>query len=105
MTAEKKSGTLTHFVQLAREVVPPMHPAGRPFVAGGAAATLLLRRLSRRAGFGAGVLTALVAWFFREPRRVTPQRGGIAVAPADGTVATVGTAVPPAELGLGHGEL
>ncbi|HEU5471714.1 MAG TPA: phosphatidylserine decarboxylase [Actinophytocola sp.] len=105
MTAEKKSGTLTHFVRLSREVVPPMHPAGRPFVAGVAAAALVLRRVSRRAGFGAGVLAAFVAWFFREPRRVTPQRSGIAVAPADGTVAQIVTATPPAELGLGPGQL
>lgn len=82
-----------------------MHPAGRPFVAGAAAATLVLRRLSRRAGLGGALVTGLVAWFFREPRRVTPQRPGIAVAPADGTVSQVVAAVPPAELGLGAREL
>jgi phosphatidylserine decarboxylase len=103
--AEKKSGTLAHFVQLSREVVPPMHPAGRPFVAAVAGAALLLRRVSRPVGLLVGVLAAFVAWFFREPRRVTPQRPGIAVAPADGTVAQVLTAVPPAELGLGTAEL
>ena len=101
MTAAKPSGTITHFLQLARSVVPPLHPAGRPFVLGAAAASLVLRRLSRRAGLGGTLLTALLAWFFREPRRVTPQRPGIAVAPADGTVSHVVSAVPPAELGLG----
>jgi phosphatidylserine decarboxylase len=105
MTAEKPSGTVAHIVQLARDVVPPMHPAGRPFVLGAAAASLVLRRLSRRAGLLGTLLTALLAWFFREPRRVTPGRAGIAVAPADGTVAQVVAAVPPAELGLGAGEL
>jgi phosphatidylserine decarboxylase len=105
MTAEKPSGTVTHFLRLARSVVPPLHPAGRPFVAGAAAASLVLRRLSRRAGLGGALLTALLAWFFREPRRVTPQRPGIAVAPADGTVSHVVTAVPPAELGPGATEM
>lgn len=105
MTAEKKSGAVAHFVALARDIVPPMHPAGRPFVLGTAAATLLLRRLSRRAGLGGALLTALLAWFFREPRRVTPVRPGIAVAPADGTVARIMPAAPPAELGLGPAEL
>ncbi|MFL6143271.1 MAG: phosphatidylserine decarboxylase [Labedaea sp.] len=102
---ENRSGTIAHFLHLARGIVPPMHPAGRPFVAGGAVATLALRRLSRRVGLGAAVLTGLTAWFFREPRRVTPGRAGIAVAPADGGVASVVTAVPPAELGLGAAEM
>jgi phosphatidylserine decarboxylase len=102
---ENRSGTVAHFLHLARGIVPPMHPAGRPFVAGGAVAALALRRLSRRAGLGAAVLTGLTAWFFREPHRVTPRRTGIAVAPADGGVAGVVSAVPPAELGLGAAKM
>ena len=98
---EPKTSPLTHLVALARDTVPPMHPAGRPFVLGAAVATLLLRRRSRRAGVLGGILTAWCAWFFREPRRTTPARSGIAVAPADGTVAHVEQAAPPAELGLG----
>jgi phosphatidylserine decarboxylase len=85
--------------------VPPMHPAGRPFVLGAAAGTWLLRRWSRRAGLLGALVGVFFAWFFREPRRVTPQRAGIAVAPADGTVAQVAGAVAPAELGLGGGEM
>lgn len=99
--ADPRSGTLAHFVHLARETVPPMHPAGRPFVAGAALASVLLRRLSKRAGVVSWILTAWCAWFFREPRRVTPRRPRIAVAPADGTVSLIEDAVPPAELGLG----
>ncbi|GAA2818155.1 phosphatidylserine decarboxylase [Saccharopolyspora taberi] len=98
---EPKTSPLAHLVALARDTVPPMHPAGRPFVLGAAVATLLLRRRWRRAGVLGGILTAWCAWFFREPRRTTPNRTGIAVAPADGTVAHVEQAVPPAELGLG----
>lgn len=95
------AGTLAHFVALTRSVVPPIHPAGRPFVLCGAVVTLLLRRLSRRTGLLAGVLTAAIAWFFREPARVTPSRPGLVVAAADGTVSQVVAAVPPVELGLG----
>ncbi|WP_338601053.1 phosphatidylserine decarboxylase [Saccharopolyspora sp. SCSIO 74807] len=104
MSTQTEPGTtnpLAHLAQLARDTVPPMHPAGKPFVLGAAAATLLLRRKWRPAGVLGGIATAWCAWFFREPARVTPQRDGIAVAPADGTVAHVETAVPPPELGLG----
>jgi phosphatidylserine decarboxylase len=105
MTENSRSSGVAHIIELARSVVPPMHPAGRPFVLGTAAATLILRRLSRRAGLAGVLLTALTAWFFREPPRVTPRRAGIAVAPADGGVAQITTAVPPPELELGPGEL
>ncbi|MGH3761992.1 phosphatidylserine decarboxylase [Actinophytocola sp.] len=97
-------GRLAHLVALTRSVVPPMHPAGRPFVFGAAAVTLVLRRLSRRLGVLGTVLTGAVAWFFREPRRVTPSRSNLAVAAADGTVAQVVLAAPPAELGAREGD-
>ncbi|GAA0511170.1 phosphatidylserine decarboxylase proenzyme [Saccharopolyspora subtropica] len=101
-TAEEPKNTpLAHLAALARDTIPPMHPAGRPFVLGAAVLALLLRRIWRPAGVLGGILTAWCAWFFREPKRTTPTRAGIAVAPADGTVAHVTTAVPPAELGLG----
>jgi phosphatidylserine decarboxylase len=93
--------TIAHAVRLARGMLPPMHPAGRPFVLGAAVVSLLLPRPARRLGL---MLTATIAWFFREPVRVTPTRAGIAVAPADGTVSQVAAAIPPEELGLGTGE-
>lgn len=102
---DPNSGAVSHFLKLARDMVPPMHPAGRPFVTGAAVATFLLRRFSRRAGVVGGLLTAWLAWFFREPKRITPTRANIAVAPADGTVSHVVEALPPAELGLGGGPM
>ncbi len=94
-------GRAAHLAGLVRQTVPPMHPAGRPFVLGAAVLTLLLRRLWRPAGVLGGIATAWCAWFFREPRRSTPHRPGVAVAPADGTVSHVEPASPPPELGLG----
>jgi phosphatidylserine decarboxylase len=107
MTTENDRNTnpLTHLAQLARDTVPPMHPAGRPFVLGAAAATLLLRRRWRAVGVLGGIATAWCAWFFREPRRTTPTRPGVAVAPADGTVSHVESAIPPAELALGEAKM
>ncbi len=97
----KSYEAVTHLLELARDAVPPMHPAGRPFVTGAAAASLLLRRASRGAGLAGWLVTAGIAWFFREPRRVGPGRTGVALAPADGTVNDVSPAAAPPELGLG----
>ncbi len=90
---------LRHAVGLVRDAVPPLHPAGRPFVLGPAALALLghRSRLLRRTGTVAALACAA---FFREPGRVPPTRPGVVVAPADGVVALVDDAVPPPELGL-----
>ncbi len=98
------SGRLAHIIALTRSVVPPIHPAGRPFALGAAGVALVLRRLSRRLGVVGFVLAGLVTWFFREPKRVAPTRAGLVVAAADGAVSHVVLAEPPAELGLPAGE-
>ncbi len=98
------AGRLAHIIALTRTVVPPMHPAGRPFALGAAGVAFLLRRLSRRLGVLGFVLAGAVAWFFREPKRVAPSRSGLVVAAADGAVSHVVLAEPPAELGLPPGE-
>lgn len=93
-------GTLMHAARLARETMPPMHPGGRSFALVAAATALALRKLYRPLGMVGFAGAAAVAWFFREPKRVAPERSDVAVAAADGTVALVDEAVPPAELGL-----
>jgi phosphatidylserine decarboxylase len=42
-----------------------------------------------------------IAYFFRDPDRVTPLRDGLVIAPADGRISSIERMVPPAELGLG----
>ncbi len=88
------------FIELVRSTVPPLHPAGLPFIAGGLglAAAGRNHRWLRNTGLGAASFSAL---FFRHPPRVPPSRPGVVVAPADGLVTLLDTAVPPAELGLG----
>jgi len=100
MASPRFTATLRHLVDLTRETLPPMHPAGRPFVATAAATAILLRRLSPTAAALGAVATACCAAFFREPHRVPPQDSRLAVAPADGTVTSVTRALAPAELGL-----
>jgi phosphatidylserine decarboxylase len=98
------SSGVGHLVELVRSVVPPLNPAGRPFVAVPAAVAVLTRRhpLVRHT---ATVTAVACAAFFREPTRVPPQRPGLVLAPADGVVALRDTAVPPAELDLGSAPL
>ena len=62
---EPTGNPVAHALKLARQTFPPMHPAGRPFVAGGVAATLLLGRLSKGLGVVgalATAATAAIAW-------------------------------------------
>jgi len=100
-TASGPSGfSLTHVVGLVRDAIPPMHPGGRPVVAAVAAAAGLVRLATGR-GAGIGALaTAATALFFRSPQRVPPPIEHAVLAAADGTVATIGDALPPPELGL-----
>ena len=85
-----------------RGQIPPIHPEGYPFIGGFALASLVLFWLWTPLGWIGTVLTVWCALFFRDPRRVTPLRDGLVVAPADGRVSMVTQALPPAELGLGN---
>ena len=89
---------------LVRSTVPPLHPAGRPFVAVGLGVALVGRhhRWLRRAGL---LAAGACAGFFRHPPRVPPSRAGTVVAPADGVVCEVDAAAPPTELGMGDAPL
>ncbi|WGF90585.1 phosphatidylserine decarboxylase [Marinivivus vitaminiproducens] len=82
-------------------VLAPVHRAGWPFVAIAAVVTLLLALVAQPLFWLGLILTAWVAYFFRDPARVTPDDPDLVISPADGTVQTVGLRTPPAELGLG----
>ncbi len=89
---------------LVKDVVPPMHAAGRPFVAG----ALTLGVFGWRHGWARRtslVAAGTLALFFRAPKRVPPTSVGAVVAPADGVVAIVDEAVPPVGLNLGDDPL
>lgn len=103
-TAEDPSFSPQHALELVRSTIPPVHPAGRPFIAGGLAVALAGRRHRwiRRAGL---LAAGACAGFFRHPPRVPPTRPGAIVAPADGLVCVIDTAAPPAELGMGDAPL
>lgn len=84
-----------------RSVLVPIHREGWRFIAIFAVATLLLFWVAEPLGWAGVVLTAWCAYFFRDPPRVTPQRDGLVISPADGVVQMIERAVPPDELGMG----
>ncbi|MDJ1159867.1 phosphatidylserine decarboxylase [Chelatococcus sp. SYSU_G07232] len=83
-----------------RRVLTPIHKEGYPFIAIAAVASLVLGHLWAPFGWAGLVITLWVCYFFRDPERVTPQREGLVVAPADGRISQIVAALPPPELGL-----
>ena len=91
-------------LELVRSTVPPIHPAGLPFISAGLAVASIgvvagrdFRWLRRAGLLAAGASAA----FFRHPPRVPPTRPGAVVAPADGLICVIDSAAPPAELAMG----
>ena len=89
---------------IADSFVAP-HPDGYKFiaVAGAVAVGVLLIGWTWLAAVMA-VLTAYIAYFFRDPDRVAPLRDGLIVSAADGVISAIERVKPPAELGLGDAE-
>ncbi|GAB17579.1 phosphatidylserine decarboxylase [Gordonia effusa NBRC 100432] len=96
----RQQSTIEHLRSLATQTIPPLHPAGIPFVAVPAAVAVLTRR-KRWISRPATIFAAASAAFFRNPSRVPPTESGVVVAAADGEVALVDEVVPLPELGLG----
>jgi len=88
-----------------RRFLAPLHPDGFKFVLAGTTATILLFLLWVRGGWIAAAVTLWLAYFFRDPWRVTPTRPGLLISPADGTLMSIATAPPPPELAMGEAAL
>ena len=85
---------------MLRRFLAPLHPDGFKFVLAGAAATILLFLLWGLGGWIAAAVTLWLAYFFRDPWRMTPTRPGLLISPADGTLMSVATTAPPQELAM-----
>ncbi len=85
-----------------RSVLVPIHKEGWRFVAIFAGLSVLLFALWAPLGGLGAILTAWCAYFFRNPERVTPERDGLVISPADGVVQMITDAAPPPELDMGE---
>lgn len=70
-------------------LIPPIHPAGWPFIVGFAFATILLSLLSSVLGLAGLFITVWCFYFFRDPIRTTPTRDGLVISPACGHVSHI----------------
>ncbi|MCZ8374936.1 MAG: phosphatidylserine decarboxylase [Beijerinckiaceae bacterium] len=88
-------------VDSIRKFVVPVHPEGYLFIIAAVLLALFVHWLVPAIGWLFWFLPAFVAYFFRDPPRVSPTRDGLVLSPADGRVSMIGYFPPPAELGLG----
>ena len=84
-----------------RKMIVPIHPEGYIFIAIAVVLALLAGWIWSPLGWVFWLLAGFVAYFFRDPPRLTPTRDGLVISPADGRVDMVGFFVPPPELQLG----
>ena len=87
-------------VSSIRNVLVPINREGYPFLAIAGVVTLLGWWFADGLFWPLAIITAWVAYFFRDPVRVTPIRDGLVISPADGIVSQIANALPPPELGL-----
>ncbi|MCX7325150.1 MAG: phosphatidylserine decarboxylase [Hyphomicrobiales bacterium] len=81
-----------------KKLFVPIHKEGYPFIAIAAVASAVLGHLWTPFGWIGLIITLWICYFFRDPVRVTPQREGLVISPADGRISMIVQAVPPPEL-------
>ncbi len=80
----------------------PVHRDGHKFLMIAAGLGLVFLMIWPPLGWLLVLVALFIAYFFRDPERVSPLREGLVVSPADGRVSSIEIVRPPAELGLGE---
>lgn len=88
-TAGEQTGWRGLFATIKGTLIQPTHAAGWPFILIFALITVGLTFLSNELGLMGLAATLWCYYFFRDPRRVTPNRLGLVIAPACGTVTAI----------------
>lgn len=83
-----------------RYLLPPIHSEGVKIVGVAVAIVLILGLLSKFFLIIGIPALAFVYYFFRNPKRVSPEGDDLILAPADGIVSNITPVVPPQVLGL-----
>ena len=93
-------------IDTIRDNLAPVHSDGYKFLIPAAivAAFLWFMLPFSLLAYLALLVAIYIAYFFRDPARVTPLREGLVISPADGRVSSIERIKPPAELGLGSEE-
>ncbi|MGB0935531.1 MAG: phosphatidylserine decarboxylase [Alphaproteobacteria bacterium] len=81
-----------------------IHPEGYIFLAISLTVAFLMALASPFMGWIGLIISAWVAYFFRNPKRTTPTRDGLVISPADGIVHRIIKDDPPAELEMPEGD-
>lgn len=97
------AGSGGFFETITRSFVP-VHSDGTKFIAIAAGLAVVGWLIWSPLGWLFALLALAIAYFFRDPDRVTPLRDGLVIAAADGEITSVESVFPPSELGLDDGE-
>jgi phosphatidylserine decarboxylase len=81
-----------------KSVLVPINREGYPFLGIAFAALLIATWIAGWLFWPFALLAIWMAYFFRDPPRITPVRDGLVVSPADGVVTQIVNALPPPEL-------
>lgn len=77
-----------------------IHPEGFKFAAISLSLSIILIAVSEIVSAVGFVLTFFILWFFRDPKRNTPQDSNLIISSADGKVCLIDEAYPPQEIPL-----
>ncbi|QDH14744.1 phosphatidylserine decarboxylase [Oecophyllibacter saccharovorans] len=91
-------------IQSFRYVISRPNRAALPFIGAGLATALIGRatpwRLTRALGTAGLLFTGFCLYFFRDPKRFTPEDDQVVLAAADGRVTSIDLVSPPEDLGM-----